>query len=73
MSLISSKQFLFERVERRKSLINEPSCSKCKWLLDFIDKEEDYKIDGEVVCIECYFEFLGEHPIGRITPHGGCC
>lgn len=30
-------------------------CSKCHG-----DASEDYMIDGESVCEECYFEFVGE-------------
>lgn len=63
-----------------KDFLNEdprkPEPAPCGHVLDVIDKEGHYKIDGNQVCQACYFECLGseieKHPIGRITPHGVC-
>ena len=56
--------------------LKECTCSKCSSVLDYLDKEGNYKIDGEFVCADCYFGALGDevekHPIGRPTRHGGC-
>lgn len=56
--------------------LNESTCSKCSLALDYLDKEGNYKIDGNAVCAGCYFGELGKeiekHPIGHHTPHGGC-
>ncbi len=54
----------------------EPEPASCGHVLDVMDKEGNYRIDGNQVCQDCYFECLGseieKHPIGRPTSHGGC-
>ena len=55
-------------------LSEEPPTSKpasCGHILDVLDKEGNYKIKGNHVCQDCYFEKLGEL-IEEQTPHGGC-
>lgn len=61
----------FLKMEQRK-----PEPASCGHVLDVIDKEGRYKIDGNQVCQACYFECLGseieKHPIWRPTSSFDC-
>lgn len=66
---VSLKEFL-----KREPQESEPA--SCGHVLDMVDKEGHYKIDGNQVCQACYFECLGseieKHPISHPALHGGC-
>lgn len=72
MALMTLTQFLEEMKKPRV-----PKKASCGHVLDLMDKEGNYTRGGEQICGDCYFEAISEeidkHPIGRPTPHGGCC
>ena len=49
--------------------IEPASCSSCGHSLDIMDKQGGHKIEGKLVCGDCYFDGVGdlidEYPIGR--------